>query len=114
MVSGERRTDLALAQASRGDWIGKAGAEGVQAVAVVSRGIGIAIKIADGQQRALAAVTVAILEQLGLIDAEARSSLAGLARPVLKNVRGIVTGQLQPAVRLVAAEPPAAPVAAAQ
>ena len=112
MVSGERRTDLALAQASAGDWIGTAGAEGVQAVGVVSRGLGIAVKVADGQQRALSSVTVAILEQLGLIDADRRASLGRLARPVLRNVRGIVTGHIQPAVQLVPAASPA-PLAAA-
>ena len=51
MVSGEKRTDLALGHAGRGDWIAKAGAEGVQAVAVRSQGLGIAIKVADGHAR---------------------------------------------------------------
>ena len=48
MVSGERRSDLALARAGRGDWVCKIGAEGVQAIGIRSRGWGIAIKVADG------------------------------------------------------------------
>ena len=40
MVSGERRNDLALMRAGRGDWVTKIGAEGVQALGVRSRGIG--------------------------------------------------------------------------
>ncbi|MEO8537774.1 MAG: asparaginase, partial [Betaproteobacteria bacterium] len=42
MVSGERRSDLALMQAGRGDWVAKIGAEGVQALGVRSAGLGIA------------------------------------------------------------------------
>ena len=42
MVSGERRDDLVLMQAAPGDWVAKGGAEGVQALGVASRGIGIA------------------------------------------------------------------------
>ena len=38
MVSGEGRSDLALIQAGRGDWVAKIGAEGVQAIGVRSRG----------------------------------------------------------------------------
>jgi L-asparaginase II len=75
---------------------------------VRSLGLGIAIKVADGHARSLSSITVAILDQLGLIDAAARPSLDHLARPVLKNVRGIVTGHIQPAVRLIPTAPPVA------
>ena len=37
MVAGERRSDLALMDAGRGDWVAKVGAEGVQAIGVRSR-----------------------------------------------------------------------------
>jgi L-asparaginase II len=74
----------------------------------------VAIKVADGQARSLACVTVAILEQLGLIGPESRSRLDRLARPVLRNVRGIVTGHIQPAVQLVPATPATPQASAAQ
>ncbi len=45
MVSGERRNDLALMRAGRGDWVTKIGAEGVQALGIRSRGWGIAVKV---------------------------------------------------------------------
>ena len=61
MVSGERRIDLALARAGRGDWVCKAGAEGIQAIGIRSRGWGIAIKVADGNARGLHPATVATL-----------------------------------------------------
>lgn len=100
MVSGDGRSDLALARAGRDDWIPKIGAEGVQAIGVQSRGLGIAIKVADGNKRALGPVTVAVLDQLGLVDAAARQALAPLGAPVLRNYRGTPTGRLEPRVAL--------------
>jgi L-asparaginase II len=101
MVSGERRSDLALMQAGRGDWLTKIGAEGVQAIGISSQGIGIAIKVADGQKRGLYPAIVAVLESLGLVDAAARTALAPWARRTLRNYRGIETGEVRPAVVLV-------------
>src|SRR4029079_18455256 len=75
MVSGEGRSDLALARAGRGDWVCKVGAEGVQAIGVKSRGWGIALKVADGNRRALLPAVISVLDQAGLLDAE------GPARP---------------------------------
>lgn len=105
MVSGTARSDLALAQAGGGDWLPKAGAEGVQALGVTSKGLGIAIKVADGQARALPTITVAILQQLGLIDGAPAGTIARFTRPALRNLRGMVVGYMQSSVRLL---PPAA------
>ena len=102
MVSGERRSDLALTQAGRGDWVTKIGAEGVQALGIRSRGLGIAIKVADGNTRGLHPATVAVLDALGVVDADARKSLAQWASPVQVNFRGLVTGRIEPAVILAA------------
>src|SRR4026208_152571 len=65
MVSGEHRSDLALMQAGRGDWGTKIGAEGRQAIGIRSSGLGIAVKVVDGQKRGLYPALVAVLEQLG-------------------------------------------------
>lgn len=102
MVSGERRSDLALMQAGRGDWVTKIGAEGVQALGIRSRGLGIAIKVADGSTRGLHPATVAVLDALGLLDDNARKSLAQWGSPAIANFRGIATGRVEPAVTLVA------------
>ena len=103
MVSGERRSDLALMRAGRGDWVTKIGAEGVQAVGIRSLGLGIAIKVADGSTRGLHPATIAVLDALGVVDDDARKALAGWERPTLANFRGIETGRIEPAVALVAA-----------
>jgi L-asparaginase II len=108
MVSGERRSDLALMQAGRGDWVTKIGAEGVQAIGVRSRGLGIAIKVADGQKRGLYPAIVAVLDALGLLDATARAALAPWGRRPIRNYRGIETGEVRPVVRLTPQSHPSA------
>jgi len=100
MVSGEGRSDLALTEAGHGDWVAKVGAEGVQAIGVRSRGWGIALKVADGAARGLHPATVATLDQAGLLDDDARSSLARWARPKVHNYRGVVTGEVAAVVVL--------------
>jgi L-asparaginase II len=109
MVSGEGRNDLALARAGRGntgnaagagDWISKVGAEGVQTLACKSRGIGIAAKISDGNPKALMVAFCSALEQLGMLDEAARSTLASWADVPIKSIRGVEVGRLEPYLRL--------------
>ncbi len=100
MVSGERRNDLALMQAGRGDWVTKVGAEGVQAIGIRSRGWGIAIKVADGNARGLHPATIAVLEQLDLLDEAAKNGLAHWSHPLVKNYRRVVTGDIRATVVL--------------
>ena len=95
MVSGEGRTDLDLARAGRGDWVAKIGAEGVQAIGLRAAGIGIAVKVADGNKRVLRPVVASLLEQLGLMDGGRRAALASWFEPVLRNYRGTATGRLE-------------------
>lgn len=102
LVSGTARIDLALAQAGGGDWIAKAGADGVQAIGIRSRGLGIAVRIADGNARALHTVTTEALYQLGLLTKPADSPLARTFRPPLTNYRGLTVGSLQPLFDLIA------------
>jgi L-asparaginase II len=95
MVSGEGRSDLALTRAGRGDWVCKVGAEAVQAIGVRSKGIGIAVKVDDGNRRGLHPATIATLDQLGLLDNDARAELAAWAAPTLRNYRGTVVGDVR-------------------
>jgi L-asparaginase II len=101
LVSGAGHSDEALMLAGHGDWIAKIGADGVQAVGVTSRGLGIALKIADGGRRAIAPATVAVLEALGLVDEARRAALARFAAPAIRNYRGIATGAIRPVLELV-------------
>jgi len=75
LVSGTGRNDLAFMQAGRGDWVTKIGADGVQAFASKSRGQAFALKISDGNKVALHSATIAVLDQLGWLDARQREDL---------------------------------------
>lgn len=100
LVSGTGRSDLAFARAGRGDWICKGGADGVQALASRSRGQAIAIKIADGNRTALNAATVAVLDQLGWLDARQREDLRPWRSEAIANARGTQVGERRPAFQL--------------
>jgi L-asparaginase II len=100
MVSGEHRSDLALMDAGRGDWVTKIGAEGVQAIGIRSQGLGVALKVSDGQKRGLYPAIVAVLDELGLLDAPARQALAPWAARTVRNYRGIETGEVHATVVL--------------
>jgi L-asparaginase II len=99
-VSGTGRTDLAITQTGGGDWVSKAGADGIQAIGVRSKRLGIAIRIADGSPRALHAATVAALEQLGLLDDSSGTPLAAYDCPPIRNYRGIEVGAVVPVLKL--------------
>jgi L-asparaginase II len=101
LVSGTGRNDLAFMQTGRGDWVAKVGADGVQVIGVRSAGLGIAIKMADGNMRALYTAAVAVLQQLGLATAPEASPLAPWLRPQLKNYMGLPTGEVRAIVQLV-------------
>ncbi len=99
-VSGEARNDLALAVAGRGDWIAKVGADGIQTLASKKRGIGIAAKVSDGNQKALMVAFCAALEQLGMMDDVAREALRDWRTVSIKSIRGVEVGRVEPYVQL--------------
>ena len=94
-VAGPGRFTTRLVQATRGRILGKEGAEGVYAVGV--RGpvaLGVALKIADGGERARDGVVIHLLRLLGVLSAEELESLSDLVRPVLTNHRGLEVGEI--------------------
>jgi L-asparaginase II len=106
MVGGPQRFDTDLMLAAPGRLLSKGGAEGFQAIGVQpgalgagSPGLGIALKIADGDARNWAGHSVAleVLRQLGALSA---ADLAGLSaygpRRVVTNWRGLEVGQAEP------------------
>lgn len=101
LVSGIGRGDLAFMQTAPGDWVAKGGAEAVQAIGVRSAGLGIALKVADGNARALYPAAVAVLQQLGLIAAVDATPLAPWLRPEISNFRGLHTGHIRATVQLI-------------
>jgi len=93
LVSGTGRSDLAFMRAGRGGWVTKVGAAGVQVVASKSRGEAFALKIIDGDQAALYAATVEVLEQLGWLDEQQREELRPWRAEAILNARGLQVGE---------------------
>ena len=100
LVSGRGRNDLVLMLAGRGDWVSKVGADGVQAIASFSRGVGIAAKCSDGNLVPLMVALTDALDQLGWIDEESRSALRALLPPPMKNAAGIEVGEMRSVLQL--------------
>lgn len=102
MVGGPARFDTELMRAVGGGLIAKGGAEGFQGIGIppggsslTAGGVGVAIKISDGdpRRRAGAPVVLSVLERIGVISAESSQALAHYQdRPVL-NDRQVVVGQ---------------------
>ena len=99
LVSGTARNDLAFMRAGRGDWVTKVGADGVQAVASKSRRQAFALKIADGNKLAVHAATVAVLDQLGWLDARQREELRPWRAESIANTHGTQVGERKACLR---------------
>lgn len=93
LVSGTGRADQAFMQAGRGDWVTKAGADGVQTVGSRSRGQALAVKISDGSKMAVQAAAVAALDQLGWLDDAQREQLRPWRAETIYSVRGAPVGE---------------------
>ena len=100
MVSGTGRNDLAFAQAGRGDWLTKIGADGVQVIASTSRREAIALKVISGHMPALYAAAIEAMNQLGWLDDAQRSQLSAWATGPLRSARGAQVGEIRAAFAL--------------
>lgn len=98
LVGGSERLDTLLMQAGNREFISKIGAEGVWLCGVLPsekfpKGLGIALKIEDGDdKRARAVISVEILRQLGIFDAETLKEISPMP---IKNRRGETVGRVQ-------------------
>ena len=93
-VSGTDQPGVQLARATQGRIIMKTGAEGFLMACVPKQGLGIALKIADGEARARAPALIALLSAAGLLDAAEQRELARLAEPPVLNSAGATVGRI--------------------
>jgi L-asparaginase II len=101
MVAGRGRFTTRLMRVTGGRILAKEGAEGFYGLAV--RGpvaLGVAIKIADGGERARDGVVLDVLRQLGSLSGAELAELADLYRPVVFNRRRLPVGEVVPEVEL--------------
>ncbi len=98
LIGGSERLDTLMMRAANGKIISKIGAEGVWLCAVLpsenwKSGLGIALKIEDGDdKRARAVVSIEILRQLGILSAE---DLTQYSPMPIKNRRGDSVGRIE-------------------
>ncbi|HYG42663.1 MAG TPA: asparaginase [Bordetella sp.] len=99
LVSGTGRSDLALMRAAPDELVAKTGADGVQGMGLRKLGLGIAVKVSDGNMATVHAAAIETLRQLGVAGAQS-DTLQAWARPEIRNTAGLRTGQVRPAFEL--------------
>jgi L-asparaginase II len=98
MVAGSGRFDTRVMQALGERVFCKVGAEGVHCAALPELGLGVAIKMDDGNNaRAVEVVMAAVIRRLLPLEGEAAALLQSLADVPLRNWNGIEVGRLQAA-----------------
>lgn len=111
LVGGHRRLCTDLMRETGGRILAKVGAEGIYSAAWPELGLGVALKVADGDNRS---AQVALLAVLGQLAAHAGASLpldslGWYAEPPLRNTRQAQTGVLRAAGELRFHAPVGAP-----
>jgi L-asparaginase II len=97
LIGGTERFDSVLIEESGGTIISKIGAEGVHCAAVLSHGIGVAIKVEDGASRAQYPALLRLLQQIDALPEVLPPRLQEFARTRVRNTRGEVVGDIGPA-----------------
>jgi L-asparaginase II len=107
MIGGRaERLDTVIMQAAPGELISKVGAEGVYTAGVLPcaewpRGLGLALKIEDGEdRRARPTVVIESLRQLGVLKNESMEAVKPYASFTIENRRGERVGEVKASFEL--------------
>jgi L-asparaginase II len=95
LIGGTDRFDSILIEETEGAVISKIGAEGVHSIAVPARGLGIAVKVEDGAQRAQFAGVVRVLQYFDVLPSRLPPRLDEFLHRPIRNTRGEVVGELR-------------------
>lgn len=101
LVAGRKREDTAIMQAVPG-LVVKSGADAVICAADAGSGLGVAVKVADGGERAAPPALLRVLGLVGIVSAGAMRDLDRFARPWVTG-GGRRVGELVADVRLTSA-----------
>ncbi len=93
LVGGTERFDSIIIEETRGRVITKVGAEGVHSAVILDQGIGIAIKVEDGNPRAQHPALVRLLQELDALPDPLPPRLAEILSKPVRNSRGEVVGE---------------------
>ncbi len=101
MIAGDERICTDVMRMAPRKVFAKAGAEGSYGLSLMERGLGIAIKIEDGNPRALNPVVVEVLRQYEILEGEALKMLQlyGPKTPIF-NFRKDLVGEIEPIFQL--------------
>jgi len=94
LVGGTDRFDSALIAETNGRVVSKVGAEGVHCALLLERGIGIAIKVEDGAQRAQVPALLRLLQEIDALSDPLPPRLDELMHKPVKNTRGESVGEI--------------------
>ena len=94
LVGGTDRIDSAIIYETQGRVVSKVGAEGVHCAFIADRGIGVAIKVEDGAQRAQVPALLRLLQELDALPDPLPPKLAEWMRKPVKNTRGECVGEV--------------------
>ena len=96
LVGGTDRFDSAVIEDTGGRVVAKVGAEGVHSVTVPELGIGVAVKVEDGGQRAEYPAVLRVLQLLGVLEKRLTPRLADYLHKPVRNSRNEVVGDIHP------------------
>lgn len=96
-IAGHGTVVSELNEVTKGAVLAKTGAEGILTAALPARGLGIALKIADGSARARSVALLAILDHLNALSDEEKQKLVSHITPKIINSRGLAVGEIRPA-----------------
>ena len=102
LVAGTGGVPQALGEVVAGSVITKTGAEGYLVAFLPSAGLGLALKVADGNARARGAALAAVLRQIGLIDESGAIQLLDRLAPAFVDSRHQLVGRIRPALPIAA------------
>jgi len=94
LVAGTDRFDSVIIEDTGGRVVAKVGAEGVHSVAVPDLGIGLAVKVEDGAQRAQYPAVIRLLQHLGVLTDRLTPRLADYLHKSVRNTRNEIVGEI--------------------
>jgi L-asparaginase II len=100
MVAGDERLCTDIMRALGMAVFAKTGAEGGYALTLFEKSLGVAVKIEDGNVRAMGPVVIEILNQLGVLSAPQREALKSYHYPSIQNHRREQVGELRAVFKL--------------
>jgi len=95
LIGGTDRFDSVLIEETEGRVVAKIGAEGVHSVAIPELGIGFAVKVDDGAQRAQFPAVIRILQLLDVLPKDLPTRLDEFSRRAVRNTRGETVGEIR-------------------